>query len=56
VVARLRWWGTTPSGEQIDRETIDIVRFANGRAFEHWGIQLWGFESGERDAKPQTEP
>ena len=37
VVARLRWRGTRPTGAQIDRETIDIVRFAGGQAVEHWG-------------------
>src|SRR5690349_17195708 len=39
VVARLRWRGATPNGEKVERETIDIVRFANGRAHEHWGAQ-----------------
>lgn len=37
VVARLRWRGTQSTGERIERETIDIVRVANGQAVEHWG-------------------
>lgn len=40
VVARLRWSGTRPTGERMERETIDIVRFAGGRAVEHWGASL----------------
>ena len=35
--ARLRWIGTRRSGELVERETIDIVRFEHGRAVEHWG-------------------
>jgi predicted ester cyclase len=42
VAARLRWRGTqAANGATVDRETIDIVRFAQGQAVEHWGIQLW---------------
>ncbi len=42
VAARLRWHGTrTSDGASVDRETIDIVRFAHGQAAEHWGIRLW---------------
>lgn len=37
VVARIRWRGRGPDGHAIDRETLDIVRFAEGRAVEHWG-------------------
>ncbi len=52
VVTPLRWWGTTLNGEKIERETIDIVRFTNGRAQEHWGAHLW-VRSGGYGAKPQ---
>lgn len=38
VVARLRWRGTRPTGEWSSRETIEIIRFAAGRAAEHWGM------------------
>ena len=42
VAARLRWHGTQAAdGATVNRETIDIVRFAQGQAVEHWGIQLW---------------
>ena len=37
AAARLRWRGVSPTGEPVDRETIDIVRTRNGRAVEHWG-------------------
>ncbi len=37
VVARIRWRGRRRDGEVVDRETIDIVRTADGRAVEHWG-------------------
>jgi len=41
VAVRLRWHGTrTADGAPVDRETIDIVRFAHGQAVEHWGIRL----------------
>jgi predicted ester cyclase len=40
VVARLRWHGTRTTGEQVNRETIDVVRFAGGRAVEHWGTYV----------------
>jgi ketosteroid isomerase-like protein len=39
AVARIRWRGRRRDGEHIDRETIDIVRVANGRAVEHWGAR-----------------
>lgn len=37
AVARIRWRGRRHDGEELDRETIDIVRIAHGRAVEHWG-------------------
>jgi predicted SnoaL-like aldol condensation-catalyzing enzyme len=37
AVAPIRWRGRQHSGEVVDRETIDIVRVAKGRAVEHWG-------------------
>jgi len=40
VAARLWWQGTRANGEQEDRETIDIVRVADGLAIEHWGSRL----------------
>jgi ketosteroid isomerase-like protein len=37
AAARLRWRGVSPTGEPVDRETIDIIRIRDGRAVEHWG-------------------
>ncbi len=37
VVVRLLWQSRTDDGHQHTRETIDILRFANGQAVEHWG-------------------
>ncbi len=54
VVARLQWWGTTLNGEKIERETIDIVRFTNGRAQEHWGTAVW-VRSGEHGTNPRDK-
>jgi predicted SnoaL-like aldol condensation-catalyzing enzyme len=36
-VARIPWRGRGRDGGERERETIDIVRVANGRAVEHWG-------------------
>ena len=46
AVARVRFTGThdgefmgvPASGNRIDIETIDIVRFADGKCVEHWGV------------------
>jgi predicted ester cyclase len=40
AAARLVWRGTSASGEQVPRETIDIVKVAAGLAIEHWGSRL----------------
>jgi|ERR671910_3350276 predicted SnoaL-like aldol condensation-catalyzing enzyme len=37
AVARIRWRGRKHNGDDVDRETIDIVRVLDGRAVEHWG-------------------
>ena len=39
AVARIRWRGRRRGGEVVDKETIEIVRTANGRAVEHWGCR-----------------
>jgi predicted SnoaL-like aldol condensation-catalyzing enzyme len=49
VVARLQWHSTDPTGKKIDRETIDILRFINGQAVEHWGAESWTSESSPSD-------
>ena len=30
--------GIPPTGKQISVESIDIMRFENGKAVEHWGV------------------
>lgn len=37
VAARITWAGRRHSGEEVQRETIDIIRVRDGRAVEHWG-------------------
>ena len=39
AVARIRWRGQRHNGGTVDRETIDIIRVAEGRAAEHWGAR-----------------
>lgn len=39
AVARIRWRGQRHDGAVVDRETIDIIRVADGRAVEHWGAR-----------------
>jgi predicted SnoaL-like aldol condensation-catalyzing enzyme len=40
AVVRIRWRGVLNDGRRVERETIDIVRVADGRAVEHWGTRL----------------
>lgn len=40
VAARLVWTGTRTTGEQVERQTIDVVRVAAGLAVEHWGARV----------------
>lgn len=35
--ALLRWRGTRPSGEPVERATFEILRTQDERAVEHWG-------------------
>ena len=44
VVGRLRWHIIDLTGKEIRRETIDILRFANGQVVEHWGAEAWRTE------------
>jgi predicted SnoaL-like aldol condensation-catalyzing enzyme len=39
VVARLQWHSVDNNGKKIERETIDILHFENGKAVEHWGAE-----------------
>ena len=36
VTAQLHWQGVLPSGDTVDRITIDVLRVSDGRAVEHW--------------------
>jgi ketosteroid isomerase-like protein len=53
AVARLLWRATRASGDVVERETIDIVRVADGVAVEHWGAERW---STDRPASRPTRP
>lgn len=35
--ARLIWRGVRPSGENVERQTLEFIRVESGRAVEHWG-------------------
>src|SRR3974390_1619787 len=37
AVARIHWHGILASGQVVERETIDMIRVADGLAVEHWG-------------------
>jgi predicted SnoaL-like aldol condensation-catalyzing enzyme len=37
---RLHWTGVRHDGSVVERETIEIIRVADGRAVEHWGRRL----------------
>ncbi len=45
VATRLHWYSTHPTGKNVERETIDILRFAHGQAVEHWGAEAWTSEN-----------
>ena len=42
---RLRWHGIDPAGRMVSRETLELLRFADGRLIEHWGAELLRRES-----------
>jgi predicted SnoaL-like aldol condensation-catalyzing enzyme len=37
---RLRWHGINRTGGTVTRETLDVLRFEDGRLIEHWGAEL----------------
>jgi len=41
VAARLTWHGTDEQGTRVERGTIEVMRFVDGRAAEHWGAEEW---------------
>jgi hypothetical protein len=44
AAVRLRWYGVNQAGVVVTRETLDMLRFANGRLIEHWGSLLFRHE------------
>jgi predicted SnoaL-like aldol condensation-catalyzing enzyme len=46
AAVRLRWYGVDQAGVVVTRETLDMLRFANGRLVEHWGSQLGAAQRG----------
>jgi ketosteroid isomerase-like protein len=38
---RLRWHGVNRAGRMVTRETLDLLRFVDGRLVEHWGAELF---------------
>jgi predicted SnoaL-like aldol condensation-catalyzing enzyme len=45
IAARLQWRHALRSGGEVRRETIDLLRIADGKIVEHWGAQTWREES-----------
>lgn len=52
VTTRLNWHSTHPTGKQVDRETIEILRFVHGKVVEHWGAEAWMTEHLQNDEAP----
>ena len=50
LVARLRWQSADAHRRTVDRATIEILRFSNGRIAEHWGTEAWSIESAATGA------
>jgi ketosteroid isomerase-like protein len=46
---RLRWQGINRAGRTVTRETLELLRFADGRLIEHWGAELFRRETSARD-------
>jgi ketosteroid isomerase-like protein len=42
---RLGWHGINRAGRTVTLETLDLLRFADGRLIEHWGAELFRRES-----------
>jgi ketosteroid isomerase-like protein len=40
VALRLRWHGINRAGRTVTRETLELLRFEDGRLIEHWGAEL----------------
>lgn len=51
--ARIRWHGTDSAGPHSHRETIDIIRVADGRAVEHWVLVPRPLKPGPTELDPR---
>ena len=49
VVGWLHWHLIDLAGKTIDRETIDILRFADDQVVEHWGAEAWRIEKNSAE-------
>jgi hypothetical protein len=38
---RLRWHGINRAGRTVTRETLELLRFVDGRLVEHWGAEFF---------------
>ena len=47
LIARLHWHSLDENGHQIERETLDTLRFVDGQFVEHWGEELWEKENNK---------
>jgi predicted SnoaL-like aldol condensation-catalyzing enzyme len=44
AAVRLRWEAVDAAGRKATRETLDLLRFVDGRLAEHWGAQIYADE------------
>jgi hypothetical protein len=44
---RLRWHGLDRAGGTVTRETLELLRFADGRLIEHWGADASAASASE---------
>lgn len=55
VAARLEWHGVNADGENVVRETIDILRVESGQLVEHWGTRLSFTEPAQHSESEDEE-
>jgi SnoaL-like polyketide cyclase len=56
AAVRLLWYGVNQAGVVVLRETLDLLRFANGRLIEHWGSQLFRREEQRPPRRGRSVP
>jgi predicted SnoaL-like aldol condensation-catalyzing enzyme len=44
AAVRLRWEAVDEAGRRATRQTLDLLRFVDGRLAEHWGAQIDPYE------------